>query len=113
MTQANNTSNKYEDDWELIEDAFKKMISFVKTKSFIDADSTSDADAIATLVSRYFRWSPQSVYECSSSMFEDVNCHTFNQEFEDLWYKEDQPYKKKKEGQPVATPTTQDVEVCF
>ena len=54
MIQANNTPNKYEDDWVLIEDAFKKMISFVKTKSFIDADSTSDADAIATLVSRYF-----------------------------------------------------------
>jgi len=113
MTQVNNTSNKYEDDWKLIEGAFKKMISFVKTKSFIDADSTSDADAIATLVSRYFRWLPQSVYECSSSMFEDVNCHAFNQEFENLWYKEDQPYKKKKEDQPAATSTTQDVEVCF
>ena len=113
MTQANNTSNKYEDDWELIEDAFKKMISFVKTKSFIDPTSASDAEAIATLVSRHFSWLPQSVFECSISMFEDVNCHEFIKEFEDLWYKEDQPYKKKKEVQPAATSTTQDVEVCF
>tara|TARA_R100000152_G_C6772753_1_gene199798 strand:- start:180 stop:602 length:423 start_codon:yes stop_codon:yes gene_type:complete len=113
--EASKVTEVPKDDDTLLRETFSKLLSFVKAKSFIEPDKVTDEDAAGVLISKFFMWDPNSVYEVSSSAFEDSNYHSFNADMQKLYeaYKADETYKIEKQKQPVATPTTQDVEVCF
>jgi len=113
--EASKVTEAPKDDDTLLRETFSKLLSFVKAKSFIEPDKISDEDAAGVLISKFFMWDPNSVYEVSYSAFEDSNYAAFNADMQMLYeaHKADETYKIEKQKQPVATPTTEDVEVCF
>jgi len=63
-----------------------KKLSF--TPEAIDFGYVPDADVVGCLISEYFDYDAEQIFEASQSAFEDVNYHSFNQEFQKIWHKE-------------------------
>jgi hypothetical protein len=97
------------DDDTLLRETFSKILSFVKSKSFIEPDSISDEQAAGVLISKFFMWSPHSVFEVSTNAFEDSNAHEFLKDFEQLWKATEERKLENIEDKAGL----QDVEVCF
>ena len=88
-------SNKIISDLKDVIARYKKL-SF--TPDSIASGSVKDAEVLGCLISNYFDYDPEQIFEASQSAFEDVNYHSFNQEFQKIWHKElsksDETYNK-------------------
>tara|TARA_R110001632_G_C11249860_1_gene408705 strand:+ start:100 stop:399 length:300 start_codon:yes stop_codon:yes gene_type:complete len=63
-----------------------KKLSF--TPEAIELGYVPDADVVGCLISQYFDYDPEQIFEASRSAFEDINYHSFNEELQKIWNKE-------------------------
>jgi len=62
-----------------------KKLSF--TPEAIESGSVKDAEVLGCLISDYFDYEPEQIFEASRSAFEDINYHSFNEELQKVWEK--------------------------
>lgn len=58
-----------------IQKTLKPLIEAIKKQSFTNPKKATDADALGLIVSRYFEWGVEGVFETSVSALEDCNYH--------------------------------------
>ena len=64
------------------------LIQDQKQESFTDPNRATDEEALGIMISQYFEWQGEKIYNTSYYAFEDSNFHTFNEQFENIWDKE-------------------------
>jgi len=73
-----------------------KQLNF--TPEAIEDGEVKETQVVGCLISDYFDYDPEQIFEASQSAFEDVNYHSFNQEFQKIWNKDlsksDETYNK-------------------
>ena len=65
-----------------------QLLVDVKHNAFTDPNAVSDEEAFGLLLSQYFVWNGQAIFETAKFAFEDSNFHTFNEAFVAEWEKE-------------------------
>ena len=71
-----------------LKDVIAKYKQLHFTPDSIASGSVKDAEVLGCLISEYFDYDADQIFEASRSAFEDVNYHSFNQEFQKIWNKE-------------------------
>jgi hypothetical protein len=71
-----------------IKQKLKQLIEEQKKQSFTDPSTTSDSDAMGIMLSQYFDWDGNEIFNSSYSAFEDSNFHSLNEKFENIWKQE-------------------------
>lgn len=66
----------------------KEIIQEAKKEIFLEDYEASDAETLGILISEYFEWNGQEIFECAYNAFEDSNFHEFNEKFKDIWRNE-------------------------
>jgi hypothetical protein len=93
--RSDNEANKIISDLKDVIARYKKL-SF--TPEAIKLGYVPDADVVGCLISQYFDYDPEQIFEASRSAFEDLNYHSFNEELQKIWHKElsksDETYNK-------------------
>jgi len=82
--RSDNESNKIISDLKDVIARYKKL-SF--TPEAIESGSVKDAEVLGCLISDYFDYEPEQIFEASRSAFEDINYHSFNEELQKVWEK--------------------------
>jgi len=83
--RSDNEANKIISDLKDVIARYKKL-SF--TPEAIKLGYVPDADVVGCLISQYFDYDPEQIFEASRSAFEDINYHSFNEELQKIWHKE-------------------------
>ena len=78
--RSDNESNKIISD-------LKDVIARYKKLTFTPEAYIKDAEVLGCLISDYFDYDPEKIFEASRSAFEDVNYHSFNEELQKVWEK--------------------------
>jgi hypothetical protein len=82
--RSDNESNKIISDLKDVIARYKKL-SF--TPEAIGSGRVKDAEVLGCLISDYFDYEPEQIFEASRSAFEDINYHSFNEELQKVWEK--------------------------
>ena len=62
-----------------------ELIQKQKKESFGDPSKATDQEALGIMISQYFQWDGQQIFDCAYNAFEDSNFHSFNEKFENMW----------------------------
>jgi len=73
-----------------------KKLSF--TPEAIELGYVPDADVVGCLISQYFDYDPEQIFEASRSAFEDINYHSFNEELQKIWNNKNKEISKSDES---------------
>ena len=68
-----------------IKEKLKKLIEQQKKESFINPNQIKDSEALGIMISQFFEWDGQKIFNSAYYAFEDSNFHTFNEKFDRLW----------------------------
>lgn len=60
-----------------------KQLNF--TPEAIEEGEVKDTQVLGCLISDYLDYNSEEIFEMSTSAFEDINYHIFNDEFKKLW----------------------------
>ena len=63
-----------------------KQLNF--TPEAIQNGYVKEAEVVGSLISSYFNYDCEEIFEASQSAFEDINFHSFNREMLKIWNKE-------------------------
>lgn len=62
-----------------------ELIQKQKKENFGDPSKATDQEALGIMISQYFQWDGQQIFDCAYNAFEDSNFHSFNEKFENMW----------------------------
>ena len=74
-----------------IKEKLKKLIEQQKKESFTDPNQIKDSEALGIMISQFFEWDGQKIFNSAYYAFEDSNFHTFNEKF-DIDNESEYPY---------------------
>mgnify|MGYP006219798647 CR=1 FL=1 len=73
----------------------RQLIEKEKWKLFRGDYEASDAEVLGILISKYFEYDGELVFQTMYSAMEDANFHTFNEQLKVLWEKHTTPGKEE------------------
>lgn len=68
----------------------RQLIEEKKRTAFVSDYMASDAEALGILISQYFEYDGEQIFQTMFNAMEDANFHTFNEQLKELWKKEDE-----------------------
>jgi len=71
-----------------LKDVIAKYKQLHFTPEAIEDGEVKETQVVGCLISDYFDYNSEEIFEMSRSAFEDINYHSFNQEFQKIWHKE-------------------------
>ena len=77
------------------EEQLRQLIEKEKWKLFRGDYNASDAEVLGILISRYFEFDGERIFQTMYSAMEDANFHTFNEQLKVLWEKHTTPGKEE------------------
>lgn len=63
----------------------KQLIEHKKKTSFVDGYDASDAEALGLLISQYFKYDGEEIFNTLYNAMEDANFHEFNDIMKREW----------------------------
>ena len=68
-----------------LKDVIAKYKQLHFTPEAIEEGEVKETQVVGCLISDYFDYNSEDIFEMSSSAFENINYHIFNHEFQKLW----------------------------
>tara|TARA_A200000159_G_scaffold92508_1_gene85958 strand:+ start:1988 stop:2215 length:228 start_codon:yes stop_codon:yes gene_type:complete len=69
-------------------ETLRQLIEEKKRTAFNSDYVASDAEALGILISQYFEWDGEKIFQTMFNAMEDANFHTFNKQLKELWEKQ-------------------------
>ena len=71
-----------------LEKRLQEIINDAKKIYFVEEHQTkaSDEETLGILISKFCQWNGDKIFRVSYNAFEDSNFHSFNEEFEELFF---------------------------
>lgn len=70
-------------------ETLRQLIEEKKRTAFNSDYVASDAEALGILISQYFEWDGEQIFQTMFNAMEDANFHTFNEQLKNLWKKQE------------------------
>lgn len=70
-------------------EALRHLIEEKKRTAFTSDYVASDAEALGILISQYFDWDGEQIFQTMFNAMEDANFHTFGKKLKKLWEKQE------------------------
>lgn len=86
MTYYSDSFRRSDSERNKIVSDLKEVIARYKELTFTPEAYIKDAEVLGCLISDYFDYDPEQIFEASRSSFEDINYHSFNQEMQKIWH---------------------------
>ena len=71
-----------------VQQLLEKLIDETAKQSFVEGSKTRDEDVLGYLISQYFQWDGQKVFDVMHEAFIHCNFHTFAEKIKEEWEKE-------------------------
>ena len=87
-----------------LEKRLQEIINDAKKEYFVEEHQAkaSDEETLGILISKFCQWNGNKIFRVSYNAFEDSNFHSFNQEFEELFFEKlEEDRLKSKQAEAV------------
>ena len=87
-----------------LEKRLQEIINDAKKEYFVEEHQTkaSDEETLGILISKFCQWNGNKIFRVSYNAFEDSNFHSFNEEFEELFFEKlEEDRLKSKQAEAV------------